>query len=268
MPLPAPSPDFRAVVTGASNGIGEALAVELAARGHNLIITARRAALLDALAARLTEKYGVIVEVRPGDLGDADQRAKLAEELASRQISILCANAGVASLGPVAELDPAAERALVQLNVVAVHDLVLAVMPGMIERRSGGILISGSAAGNSPIPNNTSYSASKAFLNAFSEGLRWELRNTGVYVTLLAPGPVRTGQPDEVDAELVDKMVPDYSWVTAEHCAKDSLDGLAHNKARVVPGFPAKAMNLVSLYAPRGVLIPIMGNFYKKMSGR
>jgi len=268
VPLPAPSPDFRAVVTGASNGIGEALAIDLAARGHNLIITARREALLDALAARLTDRYGVTVEVRPGDLGDAAQRAKLAEELATRKISILCANAGVASLGPVAELDPAAERALVQLNVVAVHDLVLAVLPGMIERRAGGILISGSAAGNSPIPNNTSYSASKAFLNAFSEGLRWELRNTGVSVTLLAPGPVRTGQPDEVDAALVDKMVPDYSWVTAEHCAKDSLDGLQQNKARVVPGFPAKAMNLVSLYAPRRVLIPIMGNFYKKMSGR
>ena len=132
MPLPAPSPDFRAVVTGASNGIGEALAIDLAARGHNLIITARREALLDALAARLTDRYGVTVEVRPGDLGDAAQRAKLAEELATRKISILCANAGVASLGPVAELDPAAERALVQLNVVAVHDLVLAVLPGMI----------------------------------------------------------------------------------------------------------------------------------------
>jgi len=256
------------VVTGASNGIGEALATELAARGHNLIITARRGELLDALAAKLTEKYGVTVDVRPGDLGDAAQRAKLADELASRKISILCANAGVSSLGPVAELDPAAERALVQLNVVAVHDLVLAVMPGMLERGAGGILISGSAAGNSPIPNNTSYSASKAFLNAFSEGLRWELRNSGVFVTLLAPGPVRTGQPDDVDAELVDKYVPDYSWVTAEHCAKDSLDGLSHNKARVVPGLPAKAMNLVSLYAPRTVLVPIMGNLYQKMSGR
>ena len=81
MPLPPPSPDFRAVVTGASNGIGEALAIDLAARGHNLIITARREALLDALAARLTDQYGVTVEVRPGDLGDAAQRAKLAEEL-------------------------------------------------------------------------------------------------------------------------------------------------------------------------------------------
>ncbi len=256
------------MVTGASNGIGEALAIELAARGHNLIITARREELLKALATRLTEKYGVTVEVRPGDLGDAEQRTKLADELATRKISILAANAGVSSLGPVAELDPAAERALVQLNVVAVHDLVLAVLPGMLERRAGGILISGSAAGNSPIPNNISYSASKAFLNTLSEGLRWELRNTGVFVTLLAPGPVRTGQPDEVDAALVEKMVPDYSWVTAEHCAKDSLDGLSRNKARVVPGLPAKAMNLVSLYAPRTVLAPIMGNFYNMMSGR
>lgn len=255
-------------MTGASNGIGEALAVALAARGHNLIITARRESVLQSLAERLSEKYGVIVEVRPGDLSEAADRAKLADELANRNISILCANAGVSTLGPVAELDPADERALVQLNVVAVHDLVLAVLPGMLARRAGGILISGSAAGNSPLPNNTSYSSSKAFLNHFSEGLHWEVRKSGVHVTLLAPGPVRTGLPDFVDEGTVKKLVPDYSWVTAEASAEDSLNGLDRNKVRVVPGIPAKAMSAVSLYTPRTVMTPIMGNFYRKLSGR
>src|ERR1700752_2845327 len=94
MPVPAPSEDARAVVTGASQNIGEALATELAARGHHLIVTARREGVLNALAARLTERYGVTVEVRPVDLVDAVERAKLADELAARNISILCANAG------------------------------------------------------------------------------------------------------------------------------------------------------------------------------
>ena len=192
MPVPAPSPDARAVVTGASQNIGEALATELAARGHHLIVTARREEVLTALAHRLTERYGVTVEVRPVDLADPAERAKLGDELAARNISILCANAGTATFGPVANLDPADEKAQVQLNVLGVHDLVLAVLPGMVERRAGGILISGSAAGNSPIPNNATYAATKAFVNTFSESLRGELKGTGVHVTLLAPGPVRT----------------------------------------------------------------------------
>src|ERR1700742_213742 len=197
MPIPAPSPDARAVVTGASQNIGEALAAELAARGHHLIVTARREDVLRSLADRLTEKYGVVVEVRPVDLADPAERTKLCDELATRNISILCANAGTGTFGPLASLDPTGEQAQVQLNVLGVHDLVLAVLPGMVERKAGGILISGSAAGNSPIPNNSTYAASKAFVNTFSESLRGELKREGVHVTVLAPGPVREALPAE-----------------------------------------------------------------------
>lgn len=169
MPIPAPSPDARAVVTGASQGIGAALAEELAARGHNLIITARRGEILNDLANALSEKTGVIVEVRAVDLADPGARDALCTELSERNISILCNNAGTATFGPIRGLDPAGERKQVQLNAVAVHDLTLAVLPGMLARGAGGILISGSAAGNSPIPNNATYAATKAFANTFSE---------------------------------------------------------------------------------------------------
>jgi short-subunit dehydrogenase len=267
MPIPAPSPDARAVVTGASQNIGEALATELAARGHNVIVTARREDVLNTLAGRLADQYGVAVEVRPADLADPGDRAKLAEELAGRDISILCANAGTATFGPVSALDPAAERAQVQLNVLGVHDLALAVLPGMLERRTGGILISGSAAGNSPIPYNATYAASKAFVNTFSESLRGELRGTGVHVTVLAPGPVRTELPDPADASLVDKLVPEFLWISTEHTARLSLDALARNKMRVVPGVTSKAMSVASQYAPRAVVAPIVGSFYKKLGG-
>lgn len=267
MPIPAPSPDARAVVTGASQGIGEALATELAARGHSLIVTARREGVLTDLAARLADKYRVVVEVRATDLADPSERTKLADELAARPISILCANAGTATFGPVASLDPAEEKAQVQLNALGVHDLTLAVLPAMVERKAGGILISGSAAGNSPIPNNATYAATKAFANTFSESLRGELHSSGVHVTLLAPGPVRAEMPDPANASLVDRLVPDFLWISVEHTARISLDALARNKMRVVPGVTSKAMSVASQYAPRAVVAPIVGSFYKKLGG-
>lgn len=267
MPVPAPSPDSRAVVTGASQGIGEALATELAARGHSLIVTARRGEVLTDLAARLTERYRVTVEVRAVDLADPAARAALAGELAERNISILCANAGTATFGPVANLDPAGERAQVQLNVLGVHDLVLAVLPGMVARGAGGILISGSAAGNSPIPNNATYAATKAFVNTFSESLRGELKDSGVHVTLLAPGPVRTELPDPAEQSLVERLIPDFLWIDTEYTARISLDGLERNKMRVVPGVTSKAMSVASGYAPRAIVTPIVGAVYKKLGG-
>lgn len=267
MPVPAPSTDARAVVTGASQNIGEALAVELAARGHNLIITARREDVLTALANRLREQYGVTVEVRAVDLADPTGRDQLCEELAARNISILCANAGTATFGAVASLDPAEEQKQVQLNVLGVHDLVLAVLPGMVARGAGGILISGSAAGNSPIPNNATYAATKAFVNTFSESLRGELKSAGVHVTVLAPGPVRETLPAEHEQSLVERLIPDFLWISTEYTAKVSLDGLERNKMRVVPGVTSKAMSAASGYAPRSIVAPIVGAVYKKLGG-
>lgn len=152
-----------------------------------------------------------------------------------------------------------------ELNATAVHDLSLAVLPGMIERKAGGILISGSAAGNMPIPNNATYAASKAFANTFSESLRGELKGTGVHVTLLAPGPVRTETPAPEDQSIVDKMVPDFLWVSSEYTAKVSIDALARNKMRIVPGLISKGMSVAGNYGPRSFTAPIAGAFYKKL---
>lgn len=255
------------MVTGASQGIGAALAAELAARGHHLIITARREAVLETLATEIADRYGVTVEVRPVDLTLTADRDALAGELAERNISILCNNAGTATFGPVSALDPEDERKQVQLNVVAVHDLTLAVLPGMIGRGAGGILISGSAAGNSPIPNNATYAASKAFANTFSESLRGEVKKDGVHVTLLAPGPVRTELPDPSERSLVEKLIPDFLWINTEYTARVSLDALEHNKMRIVPGLTSKAMSVASGYTPRAIVAPIVGAVYQKLGG-
>ncbi|MFM9376467.1 mycolate reductase [Gordonia sp. VNK21] len=265
MALPTPSPTSHAVVTGASSGIGMALARVLAGRGHNLILVARRAEILEDLAVELRTRCRVEVDVRATDLSDAQATAALAAELADREISILCNNAGIATFGPVAELDPGYERAQVLLNVNAVHDLTLAVLPQMVRRGAGGILMVGSAAGNMPIPNNATYAATKAFVNTFSESLRGELSGSGVHVTLLAPGPVRTATPSAEEASVVDKAVPDFLWHSSDRVATMSLDALARNKMRVVPGALSKAMSVAGGYSPRGVVAPIVGRFYAKL---
>lgn len=263
MSLPAPTADNRAVVTGASSGIGTALAEELAKRGYSLILVARRGDLLGRLAERLSGKYGIEAEVRAIDLSDRDQRAPLVQELTERDIAILCNNAGVATFGAVAELDAAFERSVMELNATAVHDLTLAVLPGMLAR-GGGILITGSAAGNMAIPNNATYAATKAFTNTFSESLRGELTGSGVHVTLLAPGPVRTDNPDQ---DEVGSKIPDFIWVSAAYTAKISIDALARNKMRVVPGLISKGMSVAGQYAPRALTAPIVGTFYKRLAG-
>jgi short-subunit dehydrogenase len=267
MALPHPTAENRAVVTGASSGIGEALAVELASRGYNLILVARRTELMEALAEDLASQYRIEVEVRGVDLSNREQRVALVDELAKRDIAILCNNAGVATFGPLSGLDPEYERAVVELNAVAVHDLTLAVLPGMLERGEGGILITGSAAGNMPVPNNATYAATKAFVNSFSESLRGELKGSGVHVTLLAPGPIRTTTPSPEEATIVDKVVPDFLWTPSSQAAKTSIDALARNKMRVVPGVLSKAMSTAGQYSPRAVIAPIVGSIYKKLGG-
>ncbi|WP_372495385.1 mycolate reductase [Gordonia sputi] len=265
MPIASPVVSARAVVTGASSGIGMELARELASRGHSLIIVARRGDILEELAVELRTRHDVQVEVRPSDLSDPTAVEILGAELAQREISVLCNNAGIATFGPVAELDAEYERAQVRLNVNAVHDLTLAVLPQMVARGSGGILMVGSAAGNMPIPNNATYAASKAFVNTFSESLRGEVGSSGVHVTLLAPGPVRTQTPDPEDASIVDKMVPGFLWHDSAEVAKMSLDALEHNKMRVVPGTLSKAMSVAGGYSPRALVAPIVGTFYKRL---
>ena len=265
MAVPAPTASARAVVTGASSGIGEALAWELARRGHSVILVARRGEILEITAEKMRADHGISVEVRPTDLSDLRALDVLCAELADREISILCNNAGIATFGAIVDLDHEYERAQLRLNATAVHDLTLAVLPQMVKRGSGGILMVGSAAGNMPIPNNATYAASKAFVNTFSESLRGEVASKGVNITLLAPGPVRTEEPSPEDASIVDKMVPGFLWDDSAGVARLSLDALARNKMRVVPGMLSKAMSVAGGYTPRSIVAPIVGGFYRKL---
>ncbi|AKK11713.1 mycolate reductase [Corynebacterium uterequi] len=265
MSLPPPSPTAIAVVTGASQGIGEAIARRLASSGHNLLLVARRADVLDRIAEELTSAHGVTVEVHAADLSQEDQVTELIEALDGREVSILVNSAGIASFGPFLRQDWTYEQQQFQLNATAVFRLTHACVHPMVARGSGAILNVGSAAGNLPIPNNATYVFTKAGVNTFTEALHYELAGTGVHCTLLAPGPVREPEIPEAERSIVDKVVPDFLWTTYESCAVDALEALSRNRRRVVPGPLSKAMDVVSTYGPKPLLSRVLGAFYAKM---
>ena len=138
----------------------------------------------------------------------------------------------------------------------------------MVERKAGGILISGSAAGNSPIPNNATYAATKAFVNTFSESLRGELKRDGVHVTLLAPGPVRETLPDPTRAVAGGEADPGLP-VDLHRVHRQAVAGWPWSATRcaIVPGVTSKAMSVAAGYAPRAIVTPIVGAVYKKLGG-
>ena len=265
MTLPSPSPDTFALVTGASQGIGMAMARDLASMGHNLIVVARREAVLRELADALEAAHGVTVEVVAADLSKHEEVSRVIELIDARPVNILVNSAGIASFGPLMKQDWAYEVDQFHLNATAVHRLTRAVLDGMLERKSGAICNVGSAAGNVPIPNNATYVFTKAGVNAFTEALHYELKGTGVTCTLLAPGPVRDAVIPDEEKSIVDKVVPDFLWTTYESCSRETLEAMAKNQRRVVPGPLSKAMNAASKIAPTGLLAPLIGRFYAKM---
>lgn len=265
MTFPSPARDSYALVTGASQGIGEAMARDFAAEGHNLIIVARREDVLTRLAEELEKDYGVDVIVAAHDLSVADDVDKLLSLIDEKRISICVNSAGIASFGPFLDQDWTYETNQFNLNATAVFRITKAVLDQMVPRGEGALCNVGSAAGNVPIPNNATYVLTKAGVNAFTEALHYELKTTGVHCTLLAPGPVRDAVIPEEEQSIVDKVVPDFLWTTYESCSRETIDAMKKNRRRITPGPLSKAMDFVSSYAPRGALAPVMGWFYAKM---
>ncbi|WP_420100232.1 mycolate reductase [Corynebacterium sp.] len=265
--LPSPGPDRVAVVTGASSGIGQAIAQELGRRGHNLLLVARTTAPMERIRDELaTARPDVTVDIRACDLADATARAVLIEELRTRDVHIIINSAGVATFGQFRTLDPSYERLQFELNATAVFELTAAVLPGMVAGGDAGIVNVGSVAGNTAIPNNATYVGTKAMVNTFTEALHYELKKTGVRCTLLAPGPVREEMKDDAERTIVDRATPDFVWTTYPDCATETLDALAANKLRVVPGGLSKVANVISTYVPRRLTAPLFGAAYSRMA--
>ena len=194
MALPAPSPSSTAVITGASSGIGEEFARQLAARGHGVFLVARREDRLRKLAEEIERDYGVRAEVAACDLGDAAERRDAARAWWPTRAStstMLVNNAGFTTVGDVHE-NPDRQLGMIQVNIEALVDLTTMWLPGMVERGRGAVIQVASVAAFQPIPVQSVYAATKAFVLSFSEGTAAELKGTGVTMTALCPGPVTT----------------------------------------------------------------------------
>jgi short-subunit dehydrogenase len=245
------------VVTGASSGIGEAIARRLAARGHDLVLVARREDRLDALARELGERYAVTAAVEAVDLADAGERAAFADSLRGREVAGLVNNAGVGAFGPVADADPSHLRMLVALNVAAVQELTAAVLGGMVERGEGAVLVVASILGHGPVPLNATYAASKAFAIALSEAVHAELLGSGVSSTVLSPGPVRTGIYGPSGAESLESLGPDALWQEPDEVARAAVAAMERGDRSATPGLANQLAAAGGRYLPRTLTLPL-----------
>jgi short-subunit dehydrogenase len=259
MALPAPAPTSTAVVTGASSGIGADLARELAARGHGVTLVARREDRLKELAAELTN---VRVEVIGCDVADPEARAKLFDEVERRglTVDVLVNNAGIGTIGPVAQSTVEAEIAQVRVNVEAVIDLTTRAVKQMVPRGRGAILNVGSTAGFQPFPGQAGYAGTKAFVRTYTEGLRTELRGTGVTAATLNPGPVRTEflQVAGMDEKTFADAFPKFLWMPSRDVAKAGIEALVHDSGDVIAGLPSQLSTRLFQLIPNRFLLPLL----------
>ena len=242
------------LITGASSGIGAALAREFARHGHTVVLTARREAELDALADRIAGNGQKRPHVIAADIGTAEGIAQLEAALRERdlEVAILVNNAGFGLLGEAAELDLAQQLAIVDLNVRALTDLTLRFLPD-ISRHKGGILNVASIAGFMPGPGMAVYHASKAFVVSFSEALHAELEGKGVRVTALCPGPVPTGFLRR--AGIPSDYFPAFLARSAERVAREGYEGMMAGRRLVIPGGANRIVTLLPRFLPRWLIV-------------
>lgn len=250
------SPRPVALITGASAGIGKELAKLFAAGGHDLVLTARRADDLAALAAELAAAHGIAARAFPADLTDPAAPRKLFDEIsaAGLTIDVLVNNAGFGVHGRVIDADPARLLELVQVNVAAVVHLSRLFAPGMADRGRGKILNVASIAAFQPGPWMAAYYASKAFVLSFSEAMAEELRGTGVTVTCLCPGPTRT-EFATVAAMEGAKLFSTPNTMDVGPVAAAGYRGTLRGKRVVIPGFLNRVLTTFVNFVPRPLLL-------------
>jgi hypothetical protein len=242
-----------ALVTGATSGIGAAFARRLAADGHSLVLIARDAARLDGMRPGLRTAGAPDVEALPADLTDPDQRAAVAARLrdGSRPVDLLVNNAGQGLGKGFVTATDAELLGQLELNVTAVMLLTHAVLPGMLQRGHGGIVNVASIAGMLPGRGST-YSASKAWVISFTEGLAMSVRGTGVRAVATCPGFVHTEFHDRAGIDMSGK--PEAWYVDVNTVVDDALDALRSARPLTVPGRLYRAIGLAARIAPRSLV--------------
>ena len=266
MALPEPSPSSTALITGSSAGIGDAVARRLAGGGHGVTLVARREDRLSALADELAKEHGIRAEAIGADLGDAAARDRLAERIEELglEVEILLNNAGFGGSGAVAESDRVRLVQMVEVNAVALLDFQARYLPAMVTRGRGAVINVASTAAFQPIPGTATYAATKAFVLSLSEAVHEELRGTGVTLTAVCPGPVRTEFTKAAGLEQAESRVPGTFWLSADEVARVAIEGAAKGKRVVVPGLINRAGALTGQHAPRMLALPITKRVWRQ----
>ena len=261
--LPPPSGSSTALVTGASSGIGAAIARELASRGHGAVLVARRQERLQALADELAGGHGVRAEVIGADLADAGHRDRLVARIEDLglEVDVLVNNAGFGAFGGAHRLDPDRQVEMVRLNCEALMDLHARYSAEMVDRGRGAILNVASTAAFQPLPGSACYAATKAFVLSLSEASHAELRHRGIVVTALCPGPVRTEFGEIAGVGDKEGQLPGPFWTSAEQVARDAVDSLAKGKRVVVPGLLNRGGAFSGQHMPRAAFLPLANRF-------
>jgi short-subunit dehydrogenase len=244
-------PRQRALVTGASNGIGLELARVLAREGWDLVVTARNQEALDRLASELSSSYHAAVRVIAADLASPDGARRLINEITSAGLTVdaLVNNAGFGLFGPFATTPLEREREMIDLNITALITLTKLCLPGMIQRRRGRVLNVASTAAFLPGPNMSVYYATKAFVLSFSEAIGDELRGTGVTVTTLCPGPTETAFQGV--ARMQKSRLMAGAMMGATDVAAAGYRGMIRGQAVVIPGATNRMVPLLVRIVPR-----------------
>jgi len=246
----------KALVTGASAGIGAAFSARLASRGYDLVLVARDQKRLEARAKELHREHGVHVEVLPADLTKSPE-LKRVEKAAAAGLDLLVNNAGFGTFGSFYELDIDREEEEIRLNVLALVRLTHAALKPMVQRGEGAIINVSSLASFQPMPYNATYGATKAYVTSFTEALAEELRGTGVRIQALCPGFTRTEFQERAGLHV--SGVPSFLWMSAEEVVDASLAALERGQVLVVPGAPYKAMAWLTGLMPRPVTRRVAG---------
>ena len=269
--LPEPASSSAALVTGASAGIGRAIASELATRGHGLVLVARRKEKLVEVAEELSAEHGIRAETIACDLAKAASRSRLRGRITELglDIEILVNNAGFATNGPFYESDPDRELEQIRVLVEAGVALTSAFLPRMVDRGRGAILNVCSTAAMQPLPYSAGYSAAKAYMLTFSEALHQELRGHGVIVSALCPGPVYTDFWEISGWEVTggrsfENAVPRPAWISAEHAARAGVQGLAAGHRVIVPGLGMRAAMEAARLVPHAVKLPAIERIMRR----
>jgi short-subunit dehydrogenase len=251
-----------ALITGASAGIGKAFAEVLAARGYNLVLTARRADRLHALARDLSARHGVTSSVIAADLADRAAPARIVGELAETglKIDLLVNNAGYGVPGAYAATRWAHQDAMVQVMVTALSELTHRLLPGMIERRWGRVINVASVAGQMPaVAGHTLYAASKSFVIQFSQALAQEVRRHGVHVTALCPGFTLSEFHDVTGTRAQVSHLPSFLWMDADTVARQGYDAVMRGDVIYTNGRINRAMVLAARMLPQRLVYALMG---------